>query len=69
VKSALRVDRTPDDVAHRRRVLCEGDGSRPPCERLTLGAICSACGCIARAKVLVAGESCPLGKWSAAPRK
>lgn len=37
------------------------------CER-NAGGVCDACGCSVRHKVLLAGERCPIGKWSNRPR-
>ena len=46
---------------------CFGEpGRSAPCEMLQFGLVCRACGCLAVAKVRVASEACPLGKWGVA---
>lgn len=55
-----------DALADRTRQCFGGPGRSAPCERLGLGLVCRACGCLAMAKVRVASEECPLGKWGAA---
>jgi hypothetical protein len=64
--AAARLDPVPVDQLRRRHALCLGAGGRPACERLVLGSVCSACHCLVAAKVRVASERCPLGKWGPA---
>lgn len=40
----------------KRKAICEG------CPSLKLG-ICTECGCLSEAKILIKLESCPLDKW------
>ena len=50
-------DRVPPEVREARFTICGN------CPKLAAG-VCRECGCVARLKVKVASQSCPLGKWS-----
>lgn len=57
-KAALGMERSDDATIAARYALCMA------CDRHALG-VCTACGCFCAAKVRVAGEACPQGKWQA----
>ncbi len=57
-KAGLGVDAAPADVVKSRWELCS------TCDQHDCGR-CEACGCFTGAKVRLAGESCPQGKWVA----
>lgn len=59
-KAAMGLDRADDATIATRYALCMA------CDRHAIG-LCTACGCLCAAKVRVAGEACPEGKWSASP--
>lgn len=64
-KAALRLDRADDQTISSRRDACR---SCERSERRSIAGVvqvrtCAACGCLIRAKSLVASERCPLGKW------
>ena len=66
--AAILSERPGGDVFGERSRLCFGEpGRTAPCDRLGLGLVCRACGCLAMAKIRVASEACPLGKWGAVP--
>lgn len=47
-----------------RALQCFGTlGRKAPCSRLGMGLVCRACGCLAMAKIRVASQACPLGRW------
>ncbi len=52
--------RDPDEQKRIRLELCD------PCE-FKKDARCGKCGCYLRAKVKMATEACPVGKWMAIP--
>jgi hypothetical protein len=58
-KAALGIDRADDATIATRYALCMA------CDRHAIG-LCTACGCLCAAKVRVAGEACPEGKWNVA---
>lgn len=69
-KMVAGIDRSPDELAAERLAVCRGcDRLRRFVQGLPAGADvglsdrCDACGCFVRAKVLIAGESCPLERW------
>lgn len=56
---------SPGILAQRARQ-CFGDpDGRAQCNRLSMGLVCRECGCLAVAKIRVASEACPLGRWGA----
>ena len=61
-KATLGIERSDDATIAARYALCMA------CDRHAIG-LCTACGCLCAAKVRVAGEACPEGKWSAAPAR
>ncbi len=66
-KAALGLDAASEHVRASREATCFGvSGQAPPCDRVRWGGICSACDCLIPAKIRVASESCPLGKWDRA---
>ena len=54
--AVTRGDPVPRPVRLARSESCESCGSRG-------GPLCRECGCVVSAKVRVASESCPLGRW------
>jgi hypothetical protein len=65
-KAALHLQTPPGSVVAGRALQCFGSsGQVPPCERLGVGLVCLECGCLAMAKIRVASQECPLGKWGA----
>ena len=63
-RAAMRADLPAWDTLAERSRECFGErGRSAPCAMLGLGLFCRACGCLAMAKVRVASEACPLGKW------
>lgn len=65
-KSVLRLEVPSRTDLAGRALLCFGiPGQVPPCERLGMGLVCMECGCLAMAKIRVASQECPLGKWGA----
>jgi hypothetical protein len=57
-KAALGVQAAPDETVRARWAECLA------CDSHDAGR-CTACGCFTGAKVRVAGETCPRGKWQA----
>jgi len=57
-KAALGIERADDATIAERYALCM------TCDRNALG-VCTECGCLCAAKMRVAGEACPEGKWQA----
>lgn len=57
-KAALGVQAASEADTRARWAFCQ------QCDQHDCGR-CNACGCFTGAKVRVAGESCPLGKWAA----
>jgi len=67
-KAALDLEPPPRAVLAGRAFQCFGaPGQSAPCERLGAGLLCLECGCLAFAKIRVASQECPLGKWGAVP--
>jgi hypothetical protein len=65
-KATLHIDRTPEmAIKHRLRICWECDRSEPCLGIVGKKCQCAACGCIIRAKVVVASEACPIGRWGA----
>ena len=72
-KAALGIDAAPPAAVAERRDACRGcdRASRNPSPRhvaargLTTLSRCAECGCFIAAKTQLAGETCPLGKWTA----
>ena len=70
-KVALGMDAAPDAVIAERRDACRmcDRATRNPSPRyvaamgLTTLSRCQECGCFIAAKSMIAGETCPLGKW------
>lgn len=60
-KAVLGIDAADAETAKRREAVCGA------CEHVTLTAgvlrRCEICGCALAAKVKIAGEKCPIGKW------
>lgn len=66
--AAMSLDRPNDQTIATRAQTCFGvSGTIAPCDRLGLGFMCRDCGCLVAAKIRVASEVCPLGKWPAVP--
>lgn len=66
--AALHLETPSRAVLAGRALRCFGiPGQVPPCERLAMGMVCRECGCLAMAKIRVASQECPLGKWGAVP--
>ena len=66
--ATARLQLPNNEVLAFRRHQCFGDSDKgAPCDRLAMGALCKECGCLAAAKIRVASEACPLGKWPAVP--
>lgn len=70
VKVAAGVDRTADDVAAARLGACavcpmlqRAVSGLPQGADVGLADRCASCGCFVRAKVLIASEACPDGRW------
>tara|TARA_R110000824_G_scaffold89623_11_gene219592 strand:+ start:1504 stop:1965 length:462 start_codon:yes stop_codon:yes gene_type:complete len=55
-KSELRIGAASEEEVSNRRAICIG------CDKQILG-VCSECGCYCAAKVKIAKERCPIGKW------
>jgi hypothetical protein len=63
-KAALDLEPTSRAVVAGRVRQCFGVPHEvAPCDRLGMGLVCRECGCLAMAKIRVASQSCPLGKW------
>ncbi|MCC7205583.1 MAG: hypothetical protein IT441_10920 [Phycisphaeraceae bacterium] len=60
-KSHLGIDRSPDDLIARRWQVCSSNATGP--HRCCDAGLCTACGCHISAKIRIASEACPLGKW------
>lgn len=68
IRAAARVEYPGDQVVASRARHCVGNGQgEVPCGSLGGGLVCLQCGCLAMAKIRVASEACPLGKWGAVP--
>jgi hypothetical protein len=68
VRAALGTEPPDSRVLAKRGSLCFGvSGQIGPCEKLGIGLVCKECGCLAMAKIRVASEACPLGKWGPEP--
>ena len=65
-KAFLGVDASEEDVLKARWAICHGGSINgelvSACDQHHFGQ-CKACGCFIAAKIRIAGESCPLGKW------
>jgi hypothetical protein len=69
VKAVLHIDRADEATIIKRREICtacpesvpivKGAGIISKCDK------CKICGCVLAAKIVNAGEACPLGKWAA----
>jgi len=65
-RAALGIESPSRAAIAGRALQCFGAvGQSAPCERLGAGLLCMECGCLAIAKVRVASQECPLGKWGA----
>ena len=62
---AVTLQDLPEPAVLAERVrACFGEAGRTAaCDRLAWGLTCRACGCLAIAKIRLASEQCPLGKW------
>lgn len=56
-KAVLGLDKAPDEAIDLRWAVCNR------CSEMGRLGFCKQCGCYLRAKVRVASEACPLGKW------
>jgi hypothetical protein len=56
LKAELGIDAADKDVIESRKQTCLG------CDRYNFG-VCEECGCFCAAKVKLASEKCPIGKW------
>lgn len=64
VRARLRLNRAADAVIERRRAACRRCEHAIPCRQAaTRMCACAVCGCRLRAKIVLADESCPLGRW------
>ena len=68
-KAATGIDRADEATIERRRAICR---ECPSAERrmsnrqqmeVTAWSQCAECGCLLKAKTVIAGETCPAGKW------
>lgn len=65
-KAALGVDAVPRETSTARREICLAcDRSRVVSVGVGKVRQCDECGCVIAAKVKIASERCPLGKWDA----
>ena len=67
-KAALQIDRTPPSLMELRVRQCVGhptggEDAIEPCPAFKAGFFCEDCGCIVAAKLRVASETCPRGRW------
>lgn len=64
VRARLGVDRAHDAVVAQRRAACRRCEHAIPCRHATTRmCACAVCGCRLRAKIVLASETCPLGRW------
>lgn len=65
-KAFLGVDATEEDIVKARWTACSGNsaegGDVPKCDQNHYGQ-CKHCGCYIAAKIRIANEQCPIGKW------
>ena len=63
-KATLGIDRADDATIETRRNLCRACPEAVPCIKNTAKfCMCNKCGCLLKAKTVIASEKCPLGKW------
>jgi len=60
-KSHLGIDRSSDDLIAHRWQICSTHATGP--HRCCNAGLCTACGCHISAKIRIASEACPLGRW------
>ena len=64
--AALGTEPPGTEVLAERSAQCFGvPGFSSACPALGMSALCRVCGCLAMAKIRVASQECPLGKWGA----
>jgi len=56
-KAFFGIDKSPDELISERYNICQS------CDKNNFG-MCAICNCYIAAKVRIAGESCPINKWS-----
>ena len=63
-RAAAGIGRADVDTVERRRALCRDCPEAVPCVKNTAKfCMCNKCGCLLKAKTVIASEKCPLGKW------
>jgi hypothetical protein len=63
-RAGLGLDRADEAVIQHRRAACRRCEHAIPCRHaVTRMCACAVCGCRLRAKIVLASEACPLGRW------
>lgn len=64
VRARLGLGRAADVVIEHRRAVCRRCEQAVPCRHATTRmCACAICGCRLHAKIVLADETCPLGRW------